>query len=210
MGGKCRASPHAVVSKEAVESDAPVVAFDYAFMSQDKVAEATDGDEKTGSDAAIKLLVGRDRRFRVYNVVPVTQKGDDESEYATRRVLRFLDFLGYESVGLKSDQEVALGKVLRNAKIHRGENTQTMLEKSPVANSRSNGFIERAIQTAERQIKTMKSALDRRLDVKMPHDRCIIPWLVEHTWNMLNLFEVGKDGKTPFQRLRSRKLRAQL
>ena len=62
---------------------------------------------------------------------------------------------------LKSNQEVALGKVLRNAKIHRGDNTQTMLEQSPVADSRSNGFIERAIQTVEGQIRTMKSALDR-------------------------------------------------
>ena len=111
---------------------------------------------------------------------------------------------------LNSDQEVALSNVLRNARIHRGDNTQTMLEQSPVADSRSNGFIERAIQTVEGQIRTMKSALGRRLDVKMPNDRCIIPWLVEHAGNILTRFEVGKEGKTPIQRLKGRKLRTQL
>ena len=216
VSGKCKASPHLVASREAVESEVPVVAFDYAFMSQSdtvedtedvKTDEVTVGDDGPRGDA-VKILVGRDRRSRVYNVVPVPQKGDGENEYATRRVLRFLEFLGYEKVVIKSDQEVALGKVLRNAKTHRGEHTQTMLEQSPVADSRSNGFIERAIQTVEGQIRTMKCALDRRLGVKVPSDWCVIPWLAEHAGNLLTMFEVGQDGKTPFQRLRGRKLRA--
>ena len=53
-------------------------------------------------------------------------KGVDNGEYATRRVLRFLDFLGYDSVILKSYQEAALGKGLRSAKVHRGNAKQTM------------------------------------------------------------------------------------
>ena len=100
--------------------------------------------------------------------------------------------------------------MLKSAKIHRGEHTQTMLEQSPVADYRSNGFVERAIQTVEGQIRSMKSALDRRLGIRVPNDWCVIPWLAEHAGNILTLFEVGKDGKTPFQRLRGRKLKAQL
>ena len=55
-------------------------------------------------------------------------QGVDEFEYATRRVSRFLDVLGYESAILKSDQEFAHVKVLRSAKVHRGDNTETMLD----------------------------------------------------------------------------------
>ena len=132
------------------------------------------------------------------------KKGDDESEWATRRALRFLDVLRYEKVPLKSDQEAALGKVLKSATIHRGEHTQTMLEQSPFADSRSNGFVERAIQTVEGQIRAMKSALDRRLGIRVPNDWCVIPWSAEHAGNIVTLFEVGKDGKTPFRRLRGR------
>lgn len=35
-------------------------------------------------------------------------------------------------------------------------------------------------------------------------------WLVIHTANVINLFEVGRDGKVPYQRLRGRKLHPDL
>ena len=34
-----------------------------------------------------------------------------------------------------------------------------------------------------------------------------MPWLVEHAGNVLTLFEVGSDGRTPYQRLRGRKMK---
>ena len=46
------------------------------------------------------------------------RKGLDSDEYSTRRVLRFLEFLGYRDLVLKSDQEAVPGKVLRHAKAH--------------------------------------------------------------------------------------------
>ena len=56
----------------------------------------------------------------------------------------------------------------------------------------------------------MKSALDRRLGIRVPSGWCVIPWLAEHAGNILTLLEVGEDGKTPLQRLRGWKLKAQL
>ena len=91
----------------------------------------------------------------MYASIPVPQKGVDSDECSTRRWLRFLELLGYRDLVLKSDQEAALGKVLRHAKAHRGEGTQTMTEESPVKDSQSNGFIERSNQTIEGQLRTL-------------------------------------------------------
>ena len=125
----------------------------------------------------------------MYASSPVPQKGIDSDEYSTRRVLRFLEFLGYRDLVLKSDQKAALGKVLRHAKAHRGEGTQTMTEESPVKDSQSNGSIERSIQTVERQARTLKLALENCIGRKL---------------------EVGPDGRNPYPRLRGKKMKQPL
>ena len=72
-----------------------------------------------------------------------------------------------------------------------GEGMQTMLEESPVKDSQSNGFTERAIRVVEGQIRTLKLALEDRIGKKICAGACVMPWLVEHAGNMLTLFEVG-------------------
>ena len=79
---------------------------------------------------------------------------------------------------MKSLPESSSGKDLRSAKAHRGEGTQTMPEQSPVGGSQSNGFLERAIQTVEDQIRTLNLALEERLGKKISAGACVIPWLV--------------------------------
>ena len=133
----------------------------------------------------------------MYASIPVPRKGVDGDEYSTRRVLRFLECLGYRDLVLKSHQEAALGKVLRRAKADRGESTQTMTEESPVKDSQSNGFIERSIQTIEGQVRTLKLALENCIGV-------------EHAGNILSLFEVVSDGRHPYQRLRGKKMKQPL
>ena len=125
-------------------------------------------------------------------------------------MLRVLDFMGHAEVILKSDQETALDKVIESAKIHRGPGTQTMTEKSPVGDSKSNGLVERANREVEGQVRTMASALEGKLGRKIPADSSVLPWLVLHSVTLLRQFSVGKDGKTPHQRLRGRKSKRQL
>ena len=55
-----------------------------------------------------------------------------------------LEYLGYNEITLKCDQESALAKVIENAKTHRGSSTQTMVEHSAVGDSQANGLVERA------------------------------------------------------------------
>ena len=116
--------------------------------------------------------------------------------------LRVLDFLGYNEVVLKCDQESSLVKVIENAKTHRGPHTQTMVEHSAVGDSQANGLIERANRSVEGQVRTMISALEEKLNSKINGTDTVIPWLILHAGTILNVFTVGKEGKTPHERLR--------
>ena len=120
--------------------------------------------------------------------------------------MRFLERLGYTSVVLKSDQESALGVVLRRLRTYRGDQTQTMTEHSPVGESKSNGFIERTIQSVEGQIRILRSAIEARIGQKIFPGGALFAWLVVHAANVINIYEVGTDRKTPYQRVKGRKL----
>ena len=85
-----------------------------------------------------------------------------------------------------------MGKVLKHVRTHRGANTQTMVEESPAYDSRSNGFIERAVQSVKSQIRTMRLALQNKVG-PLTAGMCIVPWLMEHAANLLTLYEVRKD-----------------
>ena len=84
---------------------------------------------------------------------------------------------------------------------------QLMWENSPVGESKSNGFIERTNQTIEAQIRTMINALEARIGCSLSPDTCVRLWLVIHAGALRSLYETGKDGRVPFQRLRGRKLK---
>lgn len=117
VAGKSHAKGHLYGTSGTPEGEVPLVAFDYAFMTDKTMKEVSEtyNAEVTNAEAemskSLKILVCRDRRSRCYAAIAIPVKGVGEDEYTTRRVLRFLVFLGYEKIILKSDQE--LGTVLR-------------------------------------------------------------------------------------------------
>ena len=213
--GKSKAAHHKA-SGGMSKSDTPVVSFDYAFIGDkqgredkdDVQADAESDDEEALLKATV--LVGRDAKSRVCCAIPVPQKGIDVMEWSLREGLRFLDFLGYTTVVVKSDQEAALGSLINRMKTHRGEHTQTMIEHSPVGDSKSNGFIERTIQSVEGQIRTLSSATQSRIGVKMVPGSALYAWMITHAANLINLYEIGQDGRVPYHRLRGRKLQTEM
>ena len=69
--------------------------------------------------------------------------------------------MGYKEVVFKSDQEPALCNFIEVVKAN--WNGDAVLENSPVGESESNGAVEKAIQTWEGQVRTMKDALEYRI-----------------------------------------------
>ena len=61
----------------------------------------------------------------------------------------------------------------------------------PVGSSKSNGIVERAIQSVQRMIRTIRSDIEGQWGVKIDATHSIWPWIAEHAGFLLMRFEVG-------------------
>ena len=67
-----------------------------------------------------------------------------------------------------------------------------------MGSSQPNGFIERAIQDVEGQVRMVKLAFESHIGEKVRSDHNSISWLVEYAAVLLNRGQVGQDGKTSY------------
>ena len=81
-------------------------------------------------------------------------------------------------------------------------------ENSPVGSTASNGVIEGGIHAVEQMVRVLKGALEARWEVGIPTLHAIIPWMAEYAALLLNRFEVGRDGKTSYERSKGKKANA--
>jgi hypothetical protein len=130
--------------------------------------------------------------------------------YCGRAVLQDIESLGYKRVVVKSDQEVsliALTKSVRDA--WTGE---MVLEHPPKGQSRSNGEVERAVQSVHGLARTLKESLEQGIGEAIDAKAPIVAWLIEHAGTLLNLFSRSdkQDGMTAYMRLRGRPWRIPL
>ena len=200
--GKSRESPHKFKTKangEPVVS--PGISFDYMFL---------DGKSPT--------LVYRDKMSRSMFAHAVTQKGVGDG-WILERIVDDLDSLGYGRIVVKSDQEPAikdlqkevrqkrweeLQMLMKTIKDRRGVGTEvdlcsggTVLENSPAGVSKSNGFIERSIQELEGQIRTVRAATEKLINMEIPRGHCLLAWMIEWCCTVINRCSKGEDGRTP-------------
>jgi hypothetical protein len=128
------------------------------------------------------------------------------SGWQKKEVMAFMRESGceVEKMTMKTDNEPALVAVvdqvgrLRAAKGGKG----MAVEHSPVHSSKSNGIIERSVQSVQGMIRTMRSALEEKWGVKLEVEHRVWPWLVEYAGHLLTRAEVGADGKTAYERSR--------
>ena len=163
--GRSKAMPRKK-GEHAAEPEVPSIAVDDCFMSERNAITIAHTTEHPDDHA--NILVARDARSRCYFATAVPSKGVDPDECATRTCSRFLEFFGYQEPVLNSDQEPALRKVINSIRSFRGADTQYMSEHSPAFVSKANGFIERAFQTVEGQMRTLKETLEDKLGQQLP------------------------------------------
>ncbi|MGB1725710.1 MAG: hypothetical protein ACPHJZ_05285, partial [Limisphaerales bacterium] len=129
----------------------------------------------------LTILVGKLYPFRKVFAVPVNMKGNDNA--AINRLVDFIRESGVVQYTYRCDQESSLNSMVdratREASIkalveeaaRRGGRAATFAplavpENSAVGSSASNGRAERTVQIVEDLIRTMKSALDSRLEAR--------------------------------------------
>ena len=178
------------------------IRFDYCFMCTEGHPLAT-------------ILVAKENATKMSMATVVPLKSGS-IEFPARRVLAFLKEIGLEGadVVLKSDQEPTIKDLLNNIAKRRSATSKletvdgghlvarSIHESSHVGSSQSNGFIERAIQDEEGQVRTIKLDFESHIGERIPSDHDLIPWLIEYVAVLLNRGQVGADGKTPYERLK--------
>ena len=112
----------------------------------------------------------------------------------------------------KTDQESSTKVVVDEALRRTGksgtfESYEAVPEYSAVGDSASNGRAERAEQNIEDQLRTLKSALEARINTRVPSDHPVLRWLVERTASLLNQFKVHSDSNTAYQSLHGKQFR---
>ena len=171
------------------ERQVPEVHLDYMFM----------GDEKEGKTLAFLVARERETRAVLSTVVPRRTAG----EWIWRRLMAWLREIGLVSVDIivKSDNEPALTSLVASWSTMRAmtSGSRMIIENSPVGSSKSNGIVERAIQSVQGMIRTMRSDIEGRWGVKIDATHSIWPWIAEHAGFLLTRFEVGRDGKTAYE-----------
>ena len=109
--------------------------------------------------------------------------------------MAWLREIGLEVVGIivKSDTEPALTSLIES-----WSNLRAMIvESSPVGSSQSNGTVERAIQSVQGMVRTLRSSLEEKCEKKFEAVHSIWRWIAEHAWFLLTRFEIGRDGNRP-------------
>ncbi len=70
--------------------------------------------------------------------------------------------------------------------------------------SQSNGEVEQAVKAVQGEARTIRDALETRIGRRLDHNHHALPWLIRHAADCISRRQVGRDGKTPIERLRGR------
>ena len=196
VAGRAKNWPHRR-AQSSEEGEFPEICFDYAFPRKER------------GGTSVPVLVGRERRSKalIAHVVPYKGAGP---EWLVEQIIRDLRKLGvHGKVILKGDQENALVDVLNAVSRARGRDTQggelTVVEMSPKGESQSNGAAERAVQEIEEGLRTHILDLESKLKAEVEIDSPITSWMVENYADIVNKQAVGRDGKTPYERIKGKR-----
>ena len=126
-----------------------IVGFDYMFVTDGNAYSRDEwdaSDEKSVVDPAnvLKVLVVRDMRSKALFAHAVVAKGADAEGFAVQCVVEDVLWLGYSRVILKSDNEPAIVRLLKeSSKVLRVEGLEQAAEEHPPPyDPQSNGDIE--------------------------------------------------------------------
>ena len=112
MEGRGREFGHSCIPNEP--SAAPTLSFDYAFISDGDVVLTQEEFEAAGEDG-IKFIVVRESKSKAIFGRVVPTKGIDEKGFSDDSLADDIKWLGYAKLTLKSDNETAIVKLLREA-----------------------------------------------------------------------------------------------
>ena len=151
----------------------------------------------------------RQRKFLGAQAVPHKGAGK-EVNFAATCLTDFINELGHGNTDIiiKSDNEPVMNAI--REQVANARKAATRPEHSPVGSSQSNGSIENAAKKIEGYIRSIKLSIESRYNCKLPINHFMTYWIANHAGFCVNRFEVGTDGKTPYQRVRGKPFAGQI
>jgi hypothetical protein len=169
----------------------PELHLDYAFFRDRK------GDKNT---ATVLVIKERSKSGVAAHVVPKKGSGGG---FIVKQFERDIRKFGHRhKVLLRSDNEPAMKDLLNKVSALRAP--ETIIEHSPVGDSKANGRAERAVQAVEKQVRVLKLSTEEHFGVFSVLHPCF-PWLVLHSADVITKFKVHPDGLTSYEKIKGRK-----
>ena len=173
------------------------VAMDYCFMG-DKV------EDDRLSDKCMPILVVRDAVASAVDSFVVPNKGTVHA-YPAVTLAKAIERYGHDTIIVRSDGERSLVEVKRAASVILREKHGITVrpEESKVGDSKSNGFIERAIWEVESLVRTLVHQSNEMHKVKLGAQDEILTWAVVFAGQLLTRAQRSQlDGRTAWERLK--------
>ena len=184
MMGRGRTHHHVSMKRSEELSRRPIIAMDYHFLEPNSTANS-----QTIPDESVTCIAVKEARHQ--NIMSsVAFKKGIEKPWASERVARFINSLGYKEITLKRDTENCNAEVTLDA--IKGEKP-------------SNGLVENAVMLLRGVIRSIKCFVEGCTQKEIREDSPILSWLVEHVRSILSGCQKGRDGRTPFERLHGKK-----
>ena len=208
--GRGNIQPHRQDKSEDSEG-APTVAMDYGFM------RAQSEEEQMSP-----MLVIKENGHGLVFAAVVPAKGNAHP-WIAKRCYRWIEGIGYPKVVIKSDNEPSITALTRDMACRKEDGAVDIVEpnegsrkmeifpeNAEVGESQINGLVERAVASMEGMVRTLKAPLEARIGMKLPPTSNALKWLVEHAAYLYNRHKVGPDGKTPYERWKSKRAKRTL
>ena len=127
-------------------------------------------------------------------------------QFVIDKVMDMIDEVGdaNQTIIMKTDQELSVKALVQDV-VKEREDGRTVVEESPKESSGSNGVVERAVQSIEGQVRVVLLALEDKIGRQLDPQEPIAAFIPEYAAYVLNRLEVGKDGKTAYERARGKK-----
>ena len=177
-------TPIAVASQlswmAAAEEEVARVILDYCFLTDRRPDLPEQQEEDDDGDSLTNLVMKETLCGSVWAYV-LQSKSVGSDPWIAEQLVDDMNTIGMarERVVIKSDQEAAIVELQSEVARKRGfadYGVGTGIENSKVGDSDSNGKIERAIRDVKNMVRTMRSALESKIDQKITLKWKIVPW----------------------------------
>ena len=188
--GRAIASPHRTRTDEKREfredGRVPTISLDHCFLGSEEEAAAGN-----------PFLIIYDDHSEALFAVAVPSK--EYQDWFAEPLKSIIDELGYSGVrvALKSDNAKELVR-LRTEIAARRSAPSVPLE-SPVAESKCNGAIEKAVRTWQGQFRTLKDHLEYEIGEELGPRSTVWTWCAWWAAGLLNRVKVTTTGRTPYE-----------